>query len=84
MRQSHSIMPSAILSFRPDASTLHSLESIAALTGVRDRSTVLREAIRVYEEQLQLSRMVAACAQHADESEAMAEAFSAADADLDA
>lgn len=77
-------MSSAILSFRPDASTLHSLESIAMLTGIRDRSTMLREAIRVYEEQLQLSRMVAACAQYAHESEAMAESFGAADADLDA
>lgn len=77
-------MPATMLSFRPDASTMHSLDSIAAITGVRDRSTVLREAIRVYEEQLLLSRMVAACAQYADESAAMAESFGAADASLDA
>ena len=77
-------MPAATLSFRPDASTLNSLESIASLTGVRDRSTVLREAIRVYEEQLLLSRMLTACAQHAEESAAMAESFGAADVELDA
>lgn len=78
------LMSATTLSFRPDASTMHSLESIATLTGVRDRSTVLREAIRVYEEQLLLARMVAACAQHADDSIAMAESFSAADAGLEA
>jgi len=77
-------MAATVLSFRPDASTLNSLESIASLTGVRDRSTVLREAIRVYEEQLLLARMVAACATHADESAAMAESFGASDGDLDA
>ena len=51
-------------------------------SGVRDRSTVLREAIRVYEEQLLLARMTAACEKYADESAAMAESFSAADSDL--
>ena len=78
------LMAATTLSFRPDASTLNSLESIASLTGVRDRSTVLREAIRVYEEQLLLARMVVACATHTDESAAMAESFGASDDDLDA
>ena len=72
------------LSFRPDASTLNSLATIASLTGVRDRSTILGEAIRVYEEQLLLSRKLSACAKHADDSAAMAESFAAADGDLDA
>ena len=76
-------MAATTLSFRPDASTLDSLAAIASLTGVRDRSTVLRAAIRVYEEQLLLSRMLNACAKHADDSAAMAESFGAADGDLD-
>ncbi len=75
-------MTATTLSFRPDSSTLASLNSIFSMTGVRDRSTVLREAIRVYEEQLLLARMTAACEKYADESAAMAESFSAADSDL--
>ena len=77
-------MAAATLSFRPDLSTLTSLESICSMTGVRDRSTILREAVRVYEEQLLLARMVTACERHADESAAMIESFDASDRDLDA
>lgn len=75
-------MTAPTLSFRPDRVTLTSLEAIFKLTGVRDRSTVLREAIRVYEEQLQLARVVAACEKYAAESVAMADSFDAADGDL--
>ena len=77
-------MAATTLSFRPDSSTLTSLDSIFSMTGVRDRSTILREAIRIYEEQLLLACMVAACERHADESAAMTESFYAADRDLDA
>ena len=61
---------------------MNSLGIIAAITGVNDRSTVLRETISVYDEQLLLSRMVTACALYADESAAMAESFGAADSIL--
>ncbi len=77
-------MTTTTLSFRPDSSTLASLESIFAMTGVRDRSTVLRDAIRVYEEHLLRARVVAACEKYADESAAMAESFAEADGDLNA
>ena len=39
---------------------MNSLDIIATSTGVNDRSTVLRETISVYDEQLLLSRMVTA------------------------
>ena len=61
-----------------------SLDSIFLMTGVRDRSAILREAIRVYDDQLLLERMVAACAQHSVESAAMIDSFDAADQYLDA
>ena len=61
---------------------MNSLDSIASITGVSDLSTVLRETISVYDEQLLLARMVTACALYADESAAIAESFGAADSIL--
>lgn len=58
-------------------------DSIFSMTGVRDSSAILREAIRVCEEQFLLARMVAACARHADDSAAMIESFDVANMDLD-
>mgnify|MGYP003338508990 CR=1 FL=1 len=75
-------MTSATLSFRPDPGTLAALQTISKLTGVRDRSTMLRNAIRAYEHQLQVQRMADACAAHASDSEAMAEYFVEADNDV--
>jgi hypothetical protein len=78
--QTHS-HPTAI-SFRPDADTVAAIARIQKMSGLQDRSAVLRESVKVFEAQLLLEAVAKACASHANESERIVEEFELADDDI--
>jgi predicted transcriptional regulator len=81
MRSQTHAHPTAI-SFRPDAETVAAIDRIQAMSGLQDRSAVLRESVRVMEAQLMLETVVKACALHAAESERVVEEFEMAGDDI--
>jgi hypothetical protein len=79
---SHSRAHPAAISFRPDAETIAAIARIQVMSGLQDRSAVLRESVRVMEAQLLLETVARACALHAAESERIVEEFEMAGDDI--
>ncbi len=81
MRLNNPLHPNAI-SFRPDPETIAAITRIQSMSGLQDRSAVLRESVRALEAQLMLEAVAKACALHALESERVAEEFESTGDDI--
>jgi hypothetical protein len=67
------------VTFRPDKETLEALKHLEATFKAKDRSDIIRDAIRAYELDVLMNDILAACNKHGEESRQMVDQFEASD-----